>query len=158
YSRNPGETPMLRTWKMLKLAAVMSAALAVTPVAFAQEKDKEDIKSVLERLNKMDEGLKAEFKNIKGSFDKIDGDIRKIKGDLLAQDVDVTAGKRSLEDLEKQVEKLARTVDAIKKKLPAEGSLAFYQGGDKGLEEIRQRLDQIEKLLLKLQPTQQRTA
>jgi hypothetical protein len=153
YARIPGETPMLRTWKMLKLASAFTAALALAPVALAQDEDakKDDVKTILKRLDKMDEALKAEFKKIKEGFDKIDGDITKIRMDILQRDV-------AFGDLDKQVQKMAKDIDNIKKKLPSEGNIAYYQGSDKALEEIRQRLDQIEKLLVKLQPTQQRVA
>lgn len=167
YTRNPGETPMLRTWKMLKLASAMTAALAVSPIAFGQDpkdsKDKETTKTIVERIDKLERDLLEKLD--KALNDKMNQtlleQIRLLKTSALEKELEylrsmLHAKDKEFERFDKEMKQLASAIDGIKKKIPAEGTVALYPP-DKTLEEIKTRLDQIEKALGK-QPGQERVA
>src|SRR5262249_6688164 len=70
-SRTYGETPMLRNWSMIKLASALAVSLAVTPASFAGEKENKDVKSILDRLEKMEKELPENVEKLIGK--KLEG-------------------------------------------------------------------------------------
>jgi hypothetical protein len=144
YSSNhapqQGDSPMLRTWKSLEWAALLAVAVTAQPVLFAGEKEKEkpDIKSVLERLDNMDRAIAKAFKEVSETLDLLKGNDIKMRIDL-----DKVVAK--VETLEDKLTKLHADLDKLKKRVPVEQpSLA-------GVDDLKFRLEKIEQALGKMQ-------
>src|SRR5262249_27351697 len=133
------ETPMSRNWSMLKLAAALSATLAVAPAALAQE----TIEEIVKRLDKMDKDIKAAFKSVTADLDNA-------RNLTLAQEGELSTIGNNVKKLERQMAKFGVDLENMKKRLNAEP----VAGLDKTmLDEIRSELSQIKQTLSKLQPT-----
>jgi hypothetical protein len=123
-----GESPMLRTWKLVGWSTLLTAALATPAVA-----QKTDTEKILERLDKMEESWKQTVKDI-GT------DIRTLQGNVLMHNLELG--------------KLRKEMDTLKQRIPPE----FPSGIDKtSVDELKDRIGRLEQALNKL-PTQSRVA
>ena len=106
YLHPPGDSPMIRTWKMLTMYSVMTAVTfplmpELTPIIYAQEKNsgveelRNDIKMLIQRIDAMER--------------KPEPDIGKIVKDGLKKLEDGT-----LADIEKSVQGVKKSVDGVK--------------------------------------------
>jgi hypothetical protein len=133
-----GESPMLRNWKMIELAAVL--AVAVTPVSAllaGEEKDKKPSDAVLKRLDAMDKTIAAAFETIGKDIADLKKDVLGIKGDHLQQ-------LNENDKLNVKLGKLQTDLDNLRKRFPAEPISPIDRAG---LEEVKTRLAQIERTL-----------
>lgn len=137
HALHQGDSPMLRNWKSLELAALLAAAFTAQPVLFAGEgKEKPDLKAVVERLDAMNESLAKAFK-------KMAEDLNILKGNDLAAKIDLDKVIAKVETLEDSLSRLHADLDKLKKRLPTELN--------PGMEEIRTKLGQIERDIAKMQ-------
>ena len=131
HAHHQGDSPMLRNWKTLELAALLAAAFTAQPVLFAGEKEP-DLKAVIKRLDAMDKSLAK-------AFEKIAEDLTILKGNDLAAKVDVDKLIAKLESLTDGMTKLQSDVDKLKKRAEVAG-----------LDEIKAKLGQIERDIAKM--------
>jgi len=140
FSRAHGETPMLRTWNMVRLASALTAAVAVTPVVFAGDKDADakDIKAILERLDKLEKDLAEKVERAVGANveKKLYENFETLKK-LLEGNLDAQIGK-----MHEKIKAMTADLDALRKKA-GDGVTALYPPDSKTLDEIRGKLDQI---------------
>lgn len=138
HAHHQGDSPMLRTWKSLELAAILAAAFTAQPVLFAGEGGKkDDIKEILKRLDGIDSYLTKDLAKI---FEKVASDHNSLKGDFLKARVDLDAVTLRMDMLEKAVDKLTKRLS---------GELSPIDKAS--LDEIKSKLGQIEQTLAKMQ-------
>lgn len=157
----PGETPMIRTWKTLALYSLLAAAplAAPTPVV-AGGQDNEKLQKQFDDLRAL---LNDAVKTINAASKNVDGlrkDITKVEDDLKAHklnaDVDLTKTNTKLENLDKQLSNLQADVNFIKRELSKHA--AAGAGIEKaGLDDLKKQLSSIEQAILKLQPAESTT-
>src|SRR5262249_8511067 len=92
HAHHQGDSPMLRNWKSLELAALLAAAFTAQPVLFAGEKEP-DLKAVIKRLDAMD-------KSVAKAFEKIAEDLTVLRGNDLKTKVDLDKVIAKVETLE----------------------------------------------------------
>jgi tetrahydromethanopterin S-methyltransferase subunit G len=128
---------MMRTWKMFGLQTLLAATLATAPAlaTAGTENEDKDLKKVNQRLETVEKALTA-----------IQKDIDALKNERLR--VDTLRGK--VNTLEEKLGRLQTTVEALKKDLPKKETVAAYP--PEGMDEIKNRLTQIEKKLDQLTP------
>jgi len=148
-----GDTPMLRTWKMLGLNALLAGALtAAAPAAEpAKTNDKpaepdqtaaimarlRDMETKLKQLDGLDAKLKplADLKttldglndSLKQDFAAIKKDMGDLRGDGLNTNLKVVKAQEDLNDLRKQLESLRLEVEGLRKN-GASRQTAAYAG------------------------------
>jgi len=151
YEIHHGESPMLNTWKQLRLASFLAAAMTVAaPIpAIAQEDPK-----VLEGLIKsMDTDIKAAFKGLRADVKLVDDDVKNLKtgmtnlqSTVIIQGEDLIKLTTKVGELEKNIKDLRRELDDMRQKLP--GDITFYAPVTKeSFEELKNRLKDIEQKL-----------
>jgi polyhydroxyalkanoate synthesis regulator phasin len=133
-----GETPMMRTWRMLGLQAVLATAVVAPVGASGQgpEKtpDKTDNATLLKKLDEIDKNLRLFDQNVAKDMD----DLKK-KVELSIQN-----SKRDVEDLRKEMAQLRQDVEALRK--GTSGTSSAY-GSTKDFEELRKQLDKLQQTL-----------
>jgi len=142
HAHHQGDSPMLRNWKSLELAALLAAAFTAQPVLFAGEgkKDDPDIKAVIKRLDAMD-------KSVAKAFEKIAEDLTVLKGNDLKTKVDLDKVVAKVETIEDALAKLQGDLDKLKKR----GTSDFNPVDKASLDEIKTKLARIENALAKMQ-------
>lgn len=140
----PGDSPMLRNWKVIDLAGLFAVALASAPALAQQPADNTtDVKAILKRLDAMDTSLSKAFKDFGKDITDLRKQISDLQGDQLTERVE-------LDKLATKISKLQADLDQLKK-----GSTDVAKDAppvDKaGMDEIKNRLGQIEQAVLKLQ-------
>jgi cytochrome c556 len=133
HAHHQGDSPMMRNWKSLELAALLAAAFTAQPVLFAGEKEP-DLKAVVKRLDKMDD-------NLAKLFEKISNNQKFFGEDLLKTKIDVDKVFAKAATLEDKLDKLHFDLEKLKKQLPSEFRL----------DEIKAKLGQIERDIANLQ-------
>ena len=146
HAHHQGDSPMIRNWKSLELAALLAAAFTAQPVLLAGGEGKEktvDAKAVLERLETMDKAIGKAFKEVGETLDVLKGNGLKMKVDL-----DKVMAK--VDTLEESLTKLQADLEKLKKRVPTEQpSVAPFDKAS--LDEIKSRLVDIEKAITKIQ-------
>lgn len=153
-----GDTPMKRNWNTLSWVAVVAMATVVAPPAIAQTTDTNDVKTILERLGKMDKSLaemgqkiSTDMQALKSANDEMKKDLTPLMEEVLKQRLKLDLANSKMELLETQLNKLGKDLDELKKRLPAEG-IALYPPAEKGaIDDIKTKLGQIEQMLNKMQ-------
>ena len=141
---NPGETPMIRNWKMVAFYSLFASVISQAP-AFAGEK--EDIKKVLEKLDK----LQKSADDIKDDVKGLKTDVTKLQGDFGGLSSKVGSNTIKIEELENNYKDL-------KLKLEALASRKGISGDKVSIEEVKAMLSSIEQAILKLTPGEKRVA
>jgi len=138
FSEAHGETPMMRTWNMVKLASALTATMTVTPVAFAGGTDDQakDIKAIIERLDKLEKDLAEKVEKAVGANveKKLYENFETLKK-LLESNLDVQIG-----EMHKKIKAMTLDLEALRKR---KGDTTSLYPPDKTLDEIRSKLDQI---------------
>jgi len=171
---DPGDTPMLRNWKMLALASIMATAAPVvhTPV-FAQAQVFDDSK-IIERLDKLDKSLSASIKSLGEDVASVRTELGKVKIDTADAKIDLEIVKKAVDalkseklnlriDLEKQISSIRGDIESLRTQIrnigPSAPAIPAPPVADKsGIEDIKSKLGNIEQAILKLQPNQNRIA
>jgi septal ring factor EnvC (AmiA/AmiB activator) len=129
------------------LPALLALALVAGPAAPARAGGSGNkVKPVQEQLRKIEESLKA-------AFDKVADEIKALKSDLRSAKEEREDVQRKLGDAIKRIGALDRTVAGLKHDLeglrqqPAPAATAAPKSEHTGLDDIRERLDRIEKML-----------
>jgi len=154
---------MLRNWNVLKLTSLMAVAVAVTPIPAVQAKqtdfgttELEKLKDAIDLLNKkLDKLLTATnsgFEGVQADMARIGGDLIKIKGDIKSLNDASEETKLTLQTALGKIKLLESQVALLKSdldKLQPRDKTSLYPP-EKGLEELRTQLAQIQAGLLKL--------
>lgn len=151
---HPGETPMMQNWKTLTVCSLLAAtAFTPAPALLAGEKDN---KEILDRLDKMEKNIAADFKSVQGDMESIRGELKKLKDeDLLGQKLKMANVTVKIGHIERDVAKLLADLEGLRKRIPVE----FPSGNNKAsIDEIKLRLGAIEEAILRLAPTEKRVA
>jgi hypothetical protein len=137
HAHHQGDSPMIRNWKSLELAALLAAAFTAQPVLFAGEGGKkDDIKEILKRLDGMDDNIAKAFKRAVDDHNSLKGDFLKARVQL-----DTVMGK--VDELEGKLDKLHAEIEKMRKS----GSGAINPTDKAILDEIKSRLGDIEKAI-----------
>lgn len=153
-----GDTPMIRNWKTVGLAALLATAATVAPVQAQATSETNDVKKILDRLDKMDKSLinmdqkiGQDMQDLKNSNTQLQKDLTPLKEEILKQRLKLDIANTKIEQLEIQLSKVGQDLEDLKKRLPSSG-LALYPPAEKGAwEEIKTKLGQIEQTLDKMQ-------
>jgi len=138
---------MLRNWHTFVLPSFVSIAL-LAPSALAEEgvpaKDRDNLGK---RLDKLEQSLRASFKQVGADMKALQEDIKTIKDDRTEFQLQI----------QKQIADLKADIAALKRRTPPD--VAMYPPADKaGMDEIRSKLAQIEFILGRLQAQQPRVS
>jgi hypothetical protein len=146
-----GDTPMIRNWQTLALYSLMTSAVVLQAPAPVLAQDKEsDSKTVLERLDKLNQSIGK-------SFEGVAADMKKLKDDIKTMGDDAFDNRLKITNMEAALKELRADLDAIKKR--GSNGIAGGSGLDKGsVDEIKAKLGAIEAAILKLVPSTSRTA
>ena len=151
---------MLRNWKTLAWCSLLTTTVMVqAPLpAAADEKDKE--KTVLERIDSLDQAIKSSFKAVAADTKKLSDavealtkDAKELKKDSKDLGVSVNSAHERITALEETVKRLRSDLELSRDAGP--GRLAFDKAT---MEAIRSKLSDIEQAILKLQPSTGRVA
>ena len=141
---------MMRTWKLLALPAVLTAALSAAPTVVTAGGQGEGDKPVLERLDKMDKAVQDAFK-------KISDEMLLLKGDALIAKTGLQKAQEKIDQLEKDMAQALRDVTKLRveadelRKRGSSSTEALYPPADKaGLDDIKSRLGKIEQELTRI--------
>lgn len=140
----PGDSPMLRNWKMIDLAGLFAMALASAPALAQQPADNtSDVKAILKRLDAMDTSLAKAFKDFGKDITDLKKQISDLQGDQLAERLEVDKLAAKISKLQADLDQLKKgSTDVAKDATPVDKA---------GMDEIKTRLGQIEQAVLKLQ-------
>lgn len=148
---HPGDTPMIREWKMLGLQTVLAGALvaattAVTPAAEPADKGSSDvkkddvgdslkalqgqIKALTEAVEKMDGAISKDVK-------KIQADISRLSGDVLDSKVKADKASKGVEDLTAEVDKLRKELEALRTQVAAGRVSNYPQAPPSGMGRVK---------------------
>ncbi len=156
YVLHQGDIPMTRTWKTFGLQTALAAALVVAPAA--SNAAPEDTKINGKDLAKKIESLDKELKSLKQSIESINKELLKVKGlegsiksleDSLEDIKENVKGslenaKKDMDGFRKDMGKVLATLDELAKKNTTSTA--------KEVEELKARLDKIDKKLDVLRP------
>ena len=131
-----GETPMTRTWKLLSASTIITTALVLPAPVAAQD----DLKAVLDKLEKMEKSIQSTFSKVAKDVTEIKTDITTLQGDSVSQRVEFGKTNNRVEKLEIALSKLQADIDAIRKKLETP---ALYPPSDQ-FGELKKQLTSIE--------------
>jgi hypothetical protein len=140
---NPGDTPMIRNWKMVAFYSLFTSALGQAPM-FAGEKEvkKDEIIERLQKLQKSADDIKDDVKGLKT-------EVSTLQANFLALSKDVGSNKLRIDDLENQIKDLRIRL----------GLVSGSGGLDKAAwDELKAKLASIEQNVLRLSPTEVRKA
>ena len=150
----PGDTPMMRNWNVLKLSSLLAVAVAVTPLPasatpppggpteFGQGDIKELREAIDKKLDKLIEALTNSFAGVRVDLGKINDELKSLNKDNFETKLKLETALGRIEQLQKQVDKLREDLD----KVPPKDKISLYPS-EKGFDEIKQRLAQIEACL-----------
>jgi hypothetical protein len=176
-----GESPMIRTWKTLTLAALLAAA---TPTAVpaggtpGKDNDKdhkevlskvEDLRKTVESLSKKLDGLTAtptskdvmtELKRVEkavlGQIEKVDHALRTdmagLKEDQFKQKLELQTINSKLKIFDEQLTEMSERFNKLRKQVANDVPLPATGLERAALDELRMRLSTIERSLAALQP------
>ncbi|MBM4070325.1 MAG: hypothetical protein FJ271_15425 [Planctomycetes bacterium] len=145
FGKPPGDSPMLRNWKMIDLAGLFAIVLASAPATAGGDKDAADIKTVLKKIETMDASLAKSFKDLGKDLGDLKKELGDLKGDHLTQRVEIDKLATKIETMEKQLAKL----QGEKKSSDVASN---YPPADKAsLDKIEKRLSQIEEAMSRMQ-------
>jgi hypothetical protein len=146
-----GDTPMLRNWKLFELAALLAIA-APSPIVLAGGEGKETEKAILERVEKMVKDLKAQVAEVKTQVNSMSGSLGNVAKEVAELKGEITP----LKGITLKIESLNSSFGGLKAELERFKSASSM---DKiGLEDVKERLANIEKALARLQQTEMRTS
>lgn len=160
----PGETPMKRTWNVLKVTSLLAAAvvLATLPApAGPTEVGDNDIKQLKDSIDVLNKSLTKLIENTNNGFAGVRVDLDKVRDEIKALNKDVQtltkdnyetklqlqAALGNVKDLEKQILALKAEVDKLQTN---KEKISLYPKPDQGFDEIKARLTQIETSLNRL--------
>jgi len=147
-----GDSPMLRTWKLLELAAVLAVAVP-SPIVLAGGSKTDDTKEVLERLEKMVKEVKGKVGEVKTQVDTLGASL----GNVAREVADLKGEITPLKDLRLKIDLLDKSFANLKVEL--EDLRKSRSSTDKaGLEDVKDRLASIEKTLAKMMQPETRTS
>ena len=168
---NPGETPMIRTWKTLALYSLLAVAPVVAPApaiaggqddAAKLQKQFEDLRKLLDTAVKSINDAGKGIDTLKTDIGKLQDDVNVLKTSKLAADVDLGKANTKIENLEKQLSNVQADVNFLKRELSKQVTSSNGSTLDKALlEEMKKHLVSIEQAILKLrsaEPTTPRIA
>jgi hypothetical protein len=163
-----GDTPMMRNWKTLTLCSLMTTAIFVQTPAPVAAGGKEKDKSLIERIDSLQETIKKSFEGVSADIGTIKTDLAAQKSDLkeIRDDMDTlkTDGLKYRADLsdanmkiklmQATLKEIRADLDGLRTREPLPKS-----GLDKtSIDEIKVTLANIEQAILKLQPSSNRIA
>jgi len=147
-----GDSPMLRTWKLLELAAVLAVAVP-SPIVLAGGSKTDDTKEVLERLEKMVKEVKGKVGEVKTQVDTLGASL----GNVAREVADLKGEITPLKDLRLKIDLLDKSFANLKIEL--EDLRKSRSSTDKaGLEDVKDRLASIERTLAKMMQPETRTS
>ena len=151
---NPGETPMIRTWKTLALYSLLAVApvAAPTPLVAGGQDDAAKLQKQFEDLRKL---LDTAVKSIKAASDGIDAiktDVTKLQEDVTTLKTARLAADIKVENLEKQLGNVQADVNFLKRELAKQAAGAGASVDRALMDEMKKHLVAIEQAILKLQP------
>lgn len=172
---NPGETPMIRTWKTLALYSLLAVAPVAAPAGAGGQDDAAKLQKKLDDLSKL---LDTTAKAINSAGERIDamkadvgkiqkdvGDVKKevgeVKTAVLAGDVALGKTNTKVEDVEKQLGNLQADVNFLKRELAKQVTAVSPALDRANMDELKKHLVAIEQAILKLrtaEPTTNRIA
>jgi archaellum component FlaC len=146
YVPQRGETPMLRTWKMLALPAVLSAAFTTAPpVARAGGSDGGEKNPVLEKLMQMEKRVNEAFKKIEDDMLELKAEALTVKPGLEAAQKRVKQLEKDLVDMRDDMANMRNDLSDLKKRIPS-STQALYPPPDKAsLDDLKARLGKVEQ-------------
>jgi uncharacterized coiled-coil protein SlyX len=167
----PGDTPMMRTWKTVTMYSLLAGAVTLAPPPLLAEGDK-GIQDKTEALEKLQKSLDALTKRIKSLEEKpaVDeqGIIKAIRADLkkleegALSDISKDMGALKTEQLKQkvQIDDLAAQIESLRKKMLASEKAAPTPTVDKAfmeeLREIRGAIKSLQDTIAKLGPIEKR--
>jgi hypothetical protein len=157
-----GETPMKRTWNVLKVSSLLAAAVALTPLpapAGPTEVGDNDLKQLKDSIDVLNKSLTKLIDNTNNGFAGVRIDLDKMRDEIKGLNKDVQnltkdnyetklqlqAALGTIKDLEKQVVALKVEMD----KLQTKEKISLYKP-EQGWDELKARLTQIETNLNRL--------
>jgi hypothetical protein len=140
-----GDTPMLRTWNVVKLSSVVAVALAVCPpLAVAQtEVPQNDLKVLRDSVDALGKKLDDTNTNLANALAGIKSDMKILNAGSMDTTLKMTTMEGTVEALRNQVGALKVEVD----KLQGRGTVKYP--AEKG-DEIATRLAKLEEILARL--------
>jgi hypothetical protein len=140
-----GDTPMLRTWNVVKLSSVVAVALAVCPpLAVAQtEIPQNDLRVLKDSVEALGKKLDETNSNLANALAGIKSDMKVLNGASMDTSLKMTTMEGTIEALRNQVGALKAEVD----KLQGRGTVKYP--GEKG-DEISTRLAKVEEMLARM--------
>jgi septal ring factor EnvC (AmiA/AmiB activator) len=131
---------MQHNWRMFVLPAFLTAALA-SPACYAEAQG-----TAGDRVKQMQDQLERMNASIKKAFEKVGDDMKTLRTERAEAQTKIDEALGKVVSLDRTLADLKSELEALKKRLPAAGSL------DKaGTEEIRTKLGQIEQTLARMQ-------
>ncbi|MFO0966690.1 MAG: hypothetical protein U0793_14045 [Gemmataceae bacterium] len=144
-----GETPMLRNWKMLAVYSLTVVVVSQPAPVVAQDE-------LGKRLDKIEASLKKSFEDLGGDVGSLKNQLTKLQVDVAALQLD---SKVRIDALESQVAKLQKEIDGLRKRLDSDLTRVGSSPIDKaGFDDVKARLEGIEKAIRGLTPPASRTA
>lgn len=144
-----GDTPMMRTWTLLKLSSVMAVALAAAPAAAGPtelgQDNVEKLKKIEEKLDSlllMSGDSKADMKDLKER-------LKKLNDIIDATTVNLSSAISRLELLEKRVNDMRLEIDKIQS---GSGYKSLYLPEKAAIDDLKARLDAIAMMIAKGPP------
>ncbi len=161
---------MLRNWKMLSMAAALSAALSSPPVVLAQATTKVETKGIIDRFDKLEKMI-AEMKttvmsslkvvqkdvgDLKGKLGDVEGDVANLQKDSQLQQKKLAGVDKSLASLTEAVKGLAADFGVLRQTVAGMNKSVDKLKGDSlnqrvELGKVTAKVDTLEKQLTKLQ-------
>jgi hypothetical protein len=142
-----GDTPMLRNWKLLELAALLAVAVP-SPIVLAGGESKETDKAILERVEKMVKDIRTEMAQVRSQLNSLTGSLATATKEVENLKGEITPLKGVALRMKNLGESFASLKADLERLKPADNS---------GMEDVKTRLANIERALAGLQ-TEKRTS
>ncbi|GEM_PF-6265946 len=165
---NPGETPMIRTWKTLALYSLLAVTPVVAPtpaVAAGGGADEKLQKRIDDMLSLMGEAIKSMnsvsqgIGEVRKDVKTVQTDVENLKGVAVKLRTDVDSSATRIEDLNKLIGNLQADVSFLQRQLAKQVTSGNGSALDKAaLEELKKQLVSIEQAILKLRPAEPTTS
>jgi hypothetical protein len=147
---NPGETPMIRTWKTLALYSLLAVAPVAAPAPVIAGGGDDKTPKTSDRLEKrLDDLVTLMTEAVKG-INAVTKNAEDAKTTHLRLRTDLDSTKTRIEDVQKLLENLQADIKYLQRRaMEANGVPTTDKAG---LEDVRKRLGSIEDALARLRP------